>query len=216
MYPQTLYPKTREVLEKIKGLPILENFYLAGGTALSLQLGHRKSVDLDFFTPNFPKRDILISSLKQFEPTIAQEAEGTLDLLISNVKVSFLQYKYPLLEENEVFESVKMACVLDIACMKLSAVSSRGSKKDFYDLYFILKNMALSDLFEAFEKKFEGVKYQKVHMLKSLVFFEDADKDPTPDLIAEVSWEDIKSTLEKEVKNLGASASVMDFLFGNK
>jgi len=100
--------------------------------------------------------------------------------------------------------------------MKLSAVSSRGSKKDFYDLYFILKNMALSDLFEAFEKKFEGVKYQKVHMLKSLVFFEDADKDPTPDLIAEVSWEDIKSTLEKEVKNLGASASVMDFLFGNK
>jgi len=93
MYPQTLYPKTREVLEKIKGLPILENFYLAGGTALSLQLGHRKSVDLDFFTPNFPKRDILISSLKQFEPTIAQEAEGTLDLLISNVKVSFLQYK---------------------------------------------------------------------------------------------------------------------------
>ena len=99
MYPQTLYPKTRQVLEKIKSLPSMTDFYLAGGTALALQLGHRKSIDLDFFSSNFPKRDLILQEIQILDPRITYEAPGTIDLLIDDVKVSFLEYNYPLLED---------------------------------------------------------------------------------------------------------------------
>jgi hypothetical protein len=200
MYPQTLYPKTKQVLEKLEKLE-LNNFYLAGGTALALQLGHRKSIDLDFFTDNFPKRDILLQKLHGLNPTITQEAQGTLDVLIEEVKVSFLEYKYPLVCPLVKYGKTELADITDIACMKLTAISSRGSKKDFIDLYFILKTRTLNEVIEVFRKKFEGVDYQETHILKSLVFFEDANRDPDPDYIESINWEEVKDTLEKTVEN---------------
>ena len=201
MYPQTLYPKTRQVLEKIKVLPILKDFYLAGGTALALQLGHRKSVDLDYFSSNFPKRDLIFQEIRGLNPQITQEAPGTIDVLIDEVKVSFLEYQYPLIEELVEFEKVKLASVIDIACMKLSATSSRGSKKDFIDLYVILQKYSLEELFKEFEKKFMGVSYQKLILLKSLTYFADSEVEPDPDYTLPLSWDEIKVTLEKKVKD---------------
>jgi hypothetical protein len=201
MYPKTLYPKTKQVLDKLKELDLVKNWYLAGGTGLALQLGHRKSIDLDFFIDKFPKRDLLLSSLNKLSPKIIQEAPGTIDTTIDEVKVSFLEYKYPLLNKFADFEGVSVASVSDIACMKLSAISSRGSKKDFVDLYFILQKHSLDELFVSFEKKFKDVKYQKLHFLKSLVYFDDANKDPDPDMIEEVSWTDIKAQLTKHVQD---------------
>ena len=200
MHPQTLYPKTKQVLNKLSDLSFLKGWYLAGGTGLALQLGHRKSIDLDFFTDKFPKRDLLLSDLKHLTPTIIQEAPGTMDLNVHNVKVSFLEYKYPILEKLVSFEKVKVASILDISCMKVSAVSSRGSKKDFIDLYFVLQKKTLDEIFTAFKKKFEGVEYQKLHLLKSLVYFSDADNDPNPDYIENVNWEEVKDDLEEKVK----------------
>jgi hypothetical protein len=200
MYPQTLYPKTRQVLEKIKDLTFMTDFYLAGGTALAFQLGHRKSVDLDFFSDNFPKRDLILQQIRGFDPQITHEAPGTIDLLIDDVKVSFLEYNYPMLEDLVEFEGVKIASIIDIACMKLSATSSRGSKKDFIDLYMILQNFSLEDLFLEFEKKFVGVSYQKLVLLKSLTYFSDAETEPDPDYTHDLSWDEIKSFIEKRVK----------------
>lgn len=200
MYPQTLYPKTRQVLDKIKNLSFMNDFYLAGGTALALQLGHRKSIDLDFFSGNFPKRDIILQKIRDFNPNITHESPGTIDCLIDDVKVSFLEYNYPLLEDLKEFENVKIASVLDIACMKLSATSSRGSKKDFIDLYVILQNFSLEELFSKFEKKFFGVSYQKLILLKSLTYFSDAENEPDPDYTQMLSWDDIKSYIENKVK----------------
>jgi len=200
MYPQTLYSKTRQVLDKIKNLQIMEGFYLAGGTALALQLGHRKSIDLDFFSPNFPKRDIIIQQIRHLDPKIAQEAPGTIDCLIDDVKVSFLEYNYPLLAELKDYEGVKIASVIDIACMKLSATSSRGSKKDFIDLYVILEKYSLDELFNMFEKKFYGVSYQKLILLKSLTFFDDAENEPDPDYTKPLSWDSVKKYIEDKVR----------------
>jgi len=200
MYPQALYPKTKQVLDKLKEKLFPGSWYLAGGTALALQLGHRKSVDLDFFTPHFPKRDLLLSLISDLKPKIIQEAPGTLDTTIEGVKVSFLEYKYPPLEEFKSFEGVPLAGVLDIASMKVSAISSRGSKKDFIDLFFVLEKYDLNQVFEAFDKKFKNIDYQKLHLIKSISYFSDAQEDPDPDMTDIFDWEKAKSVLERKVK----------------
>ena len=156
---------------------------------------------MDFFTDDFPKRDLLLASLKNLKPKVLHEARGTLDLSIEDVMVSFLEYRYPLISELVDFNGVKVASVVDIACMKLSAISSRGSKKDFVDFYEILENFSLKQLFDAFERKYKGVEYQKLHLLKSLVYFADAESDPEPILLKEMDWEIVKARLEKEIKN---------------
>ncbi len=202
MYPQTLYPKTKQVLESLKENLDLANWYLAGGTGLSLQLGHRKSIDLDFFSDKFPKHAHLLSRLKPLSPTIIQEAPGTIDLMINDVKVSFLEYKYPLLEPYEHYQGINIASITDIACMKLSAISSRGSKKDFIDFNFILERHSLKEVLVSFEKKYRGINYHQLHILKSLIYFADANNEPDPDMAVNANWEDIKKNIESKVRNL--------------
>jgi predicted nucleotidyltransferase component of viral defense system len=202
MHEEALYLNTKQLLRRIRVESFLDNFYLAGGTALALQLGHRKSVDLDFFSPIFPRQEQLLQELSGYNPQIAQQAKGTLDTYISGVKVGFFEYKYPLLEPLVKYETVQLAQVLDIACMKLSAITSRGAKKDFVDLYVILQKHKLSELIEAFEKKYKGLRYNKLHLLKSLVYFEDADKDPEPDYLVKLRWTEIKKYLKTQAKTL--------------
>ncbi len=199
MFKKAIYPQTRQVLKQIAAVSVPGDFYLAGGTGLALQLGHRCSIDLDLFTPAFPKRDLLLSSIKHLSPQLVQEAEGTLDLIIDTVNVSFLEYTYPLLETTqkpaEIYE-FPLASVLDIACMKLSAISSRGTKKDFIDLYYILQEKDWDDLWSAFRRKYEGVDYNRQHILKSLIYFADAEDDPEPDMLVDYNWEEVKEYLE--------------------
>jgi len=202
MFEKAIDSKTRQVLRKIRETQVLENFYLAGGTALSLILGHRKSIDLDFFSSSFPKFEILVAKLKTLNPKVINQDKGTLDLYIDDVKVSFLEYKYPLVGDFLEFDQVKVASLEDIACMKLSAISSRGSKKDFIDLYFILQKFSLGELLDLFEKKFKGVNYQMSHILKSLVYFEEAEKQPDPEFLVDVDWNEVRSFLEGKVKEL--------------
>lgn len=197
MFEKAIDSKTRQVLIKIRETQVLENFYLAGGTALSLILGHRKSIDLDFFSSSFPKFEILVAKLKTLNPKVINQDKGTLDLYIDGVKVSFLEYKYPLVGDFLEFDQVKVASLEDIACMKLSAISSRGSKKDFIDLYFILQKFSLGELLDLFEKKFKGVNYQMSHILKSLVYFEEAEKQPDPEFLVDVDWNEVRKTLEE-------------------
>jgi len=196
MFEKAIDSKTRQVLRKIRETQVLENFYLAGGTALSLILGHRKSIDLDFFSSSFPKFEILVAKLKTLNPKVINQDKGTLDLYIDDVKVSFLEYKYPLIGDFLEFDQVKVASLEDIACMKLSAISSRGSKKDFIDLYFILQKFSLGELLDLFEKKFKGVNYQMSHILKSLVYFEEAEKQPDPEFLVDVDWNEVRKALE--------------------
>lgn len=200
MHEETLYPKTKQVLAELQNLDLLHNFYLAGGTGLALQLGHRKSIDLDFFTPKYPKPISLLQNLTQYNPRVISESAGTLDLEIHDVKVSLLEYTHNLLEPLIDYQKIKIASVLDIACMKITAISSRGTRKDFIDLKFILEIYSLSKILAAFEKKYTQVKYNKLHILKSLVYFADAEQDPNPDCVVECNWKEVKEQIRTEVK----------------
>ncbi|SHG43589.1 Nucleotidyl transferase AbiEii toxin, Type IV TA system [Thermosyntropha lipolytica DSM 11003] len=212
MFLECLTHETLICLENISKSKVLEEkgFYLAGGTGLALQLGHRLSEDLDFFTTqNFSSSEI-ISRFKEQEVKIIDEAPDTLHLLFKNQKISFFYYPYPPLYSFAFFPNCPIANYLDIATMKLIAISQRGAKKDFIDLYFIItkKNLSLSLLFTLLEKKYP-VKYSKLHILRSLTFFEDAEGDPMPLMnrgtkftpLAEEEWELIKVNLIKIQKD---------------
>jgi hypothetical protein len=105
---------------------------------------------------------------------------------------------YPFLE----FEGLKLADERDIAAMKIDAISSRGSKKDFVDLYFLMEKYNLTDLIEFFEKKFKNIKYNKLHILKSITFFDDAENEPVPVMLKKIGWEDVKNRISEESRKL--------------
>jgi len=133
----------------------LSPFYLAGGTGLALRIGHRQSIDFDFFTMEDFQRDVVIHHLKGIgNYQVVFEEENTLHGYLNDVKISFFKYPYPLLEDPLSDGYMQIASVKDIGCMKLSAIVSRGSKKDFIDLYFILKHYQLTDLIQWYEQKY--------------------------------------------------------------
>lgn len=200
-FTQTLPHKTAELIEHIKSVPELKSFYLSGGTALSLQLGHRESEDLDFFSLLDFKPEVLQAVLLKVGTLESVQLEkGTLNVFLNDVKLQFLHYPYSMLEEFVEWNNLRLSSVIDIACTKLITISSRGSKKDFIDLYIILKNHTLVELFEKLDKKYKGINYNHVHILKSMIYFDDADTEPIPKMHTEVVWEDVKKNIEEKVK----------------
>lgn len=180
----------------------LQTFYLSGGTSLSLQLGHRQSEDLDFFSQTVFDPIRLQPSLTPFGTlTEIEIAEGTLNAFINDVKVQFLHYPYQLLKPVIKWENIQLSSVEDIACTKLQTISMRGSKKDFIDLYFLLKEYTLPMLFNLLEKKYREIQYNQTHILKSLVYFVDAEKQPMPRMIKRVDWDQVKFEIITAVKS---------------
>lgn len=200
---EVLEQKTKKVLQKIGENKTLSVFYMAGGTALALQLNHRQSIDLDWFSQKPFSSKKLIEFFSSIGKLVVNfESEDTLHLVVDGVKISLFYYPYDLLRPLVAYASnVSLASDIDIACMKLQAISSRGSKKDFIDLFFLLKKYALGEILDAFDKKFSMVKYNRLHLLKSLVFFEDAESEPTPIMLADVSWDEVKKDIMQKVKD---------------
>ncbi len=195
--------KTKDVFEKIAKSGLGKKFYLAGGTGLAIQLGHRQSIDLDWFSKDaFFNASVKkeLASLGDF--TLINESEGTINGELDDTRVSFFYYDYDILFPFVEFDGVKIADKKDIAAMKIDAVSSRGSKKDFIDLYFLLKEYSLAELVSFFEKKYVNIKYNKLHILKSLVYFDDAESEPMPIMIKKHDWEEIKEEIRAKVNEL--------------
>ncbi|MFH1890914.1 MAG: nucleotidyl transferase AbiEii/AbiGii toxin family protein [Candidatus Kuenenbacteria bacterium] len=200
MFKKSLAPATRLVLELLKNTKIASGFYMAGGTALALQLGHRQSIDLDFFSRKKFLCNILKRELEKLgKVKVKSEDVDTLHIDLSAVAVSFLYYPYKLLYKKKNYNNIYLADWRDIACMKLSAVSSRGSKKDFIDLHFILQKISFEELIKIFSKKHKNLEYNLQHILKSLVYFEDADNEPMPKMLGEASWPQVKNEMKKTV-----------------
>ncbi|OGY89291.1 MAG: hypothetical protein A2927_00455 [Candidatus Komeilibacteria bacterium RIFCSPLOWO2_01_FULL_45_10] len=200
MFKESINQKTRLVLEKISQSDLVERFYLAGGTALAIALKHRESIDLDwFFQADFSNQEIKaqLSQLGVFQ--VIGESEGTVNGLLDNVRVSFLRYQYKLLFPLVAIAKVKLADERDIAAMKIDAISSRGSKKDFIDIFFLLKKYSLAEMIGFFEKKYSRINYNKLHLLKSLVYFADADNEPMPVMIRIIDWEKVKRDIQIKV-----------------
>jgi len=201
MFKESISQEMSLVLKKISQSDLVEKFYLAGGTALAIQLGHRESIDLDWFCQtDFSNQEIkaVLSALGNFQVT--SESAGTINGILDQVRVSFLRYPYKLIFPLLDFEKIKMADERDIAAMKVDATSSRGSKKDFIDIFFLLKRYSLEEIIGFFEKKYAEINYNKLHILKSLVYFNDADDEPAPIMLQEVDWEEVKKNIKEKVK----------------
>ena len=202
MYEKVINAKTKRVLESLDKIEVIKNFYLAGGTALALQLGHRKSIDLDLFSrKDFSIKELKIILSQMGRLKIYSEEERTLNANLNGVKISFLGYKYKMLFPLVKYgKDLKLASIQDIACMKIDAISNRGSKKDFIDFYFLLEKYSLKEILGFFDKKYSGIKYSQLHILKSLIYFQDAEEDPMPLMFESADWNEVKKELRKGVK----------------
>jgi len=194
--------------KRIDSLPSLksfkDDFYLAGGTALALQLGHRDSIDFDFFTGEDIDTESLFDGIKKVfkdrDIKKVQEEKNTLTVVVDdNIKISFFTYKYPLLGRLVIEDNLRLASIQDIACMKLSAIVSRSTIKDYVDLYFVLQKIPLEELLNSVVRKFPDLDVNLV--LKSLVYFDDlVDEDIIFKNNNTVILEDLKKFFREVVK----------------
>lgn len=206
MHLECLPGEGRKVLKILKSPVKTHEFILAGGTALALQIGHRLSEDLDFFTSKPFSTDKLfreITKLK-FDPEILQEEEGTLVIVINKTKVSMMRYDYPFLEKLTRFNGIPVAGIVDIASMKIIAISQRGAKRDFIDLYFILQRTPFWKIAENVVGRFGRKRINAVVIGKALVYFADADVDPDPKYLGKEKpdWNSIKMFFRKNAKQM--------------
>lgn len=204
---ETVPPTTLQALEWLSTKDWLKNseWYLAGGTALALQVGHRQSVDLDFFTheTDFNSGRLLKHFQKvKWQTTVIKE--GTIYGELYNAKVSFIAYPFFVPTGAIVnYGTIRILPPEDIAVMKVIAISQRGRKRDFYDLYWYIKNRApLFEIVLRLSVQYPNLNHNYHHIVKSLTYFADADKDPEPKLFFKASWPTVKRFFKNEVKTL--------------
>lgn len=197
LHYEAVRPDTLGLLKKLMAFNALDSFVLVGGTSLALQFGHRISEDIDMFSVAEFNEDILLNMIQEKFPNTNVGGTGirTLNLMLDEVKVDLLRYNYPLLEEIIVEDGIRMMGKRDISAMKLSAISSRGAKKDYYDLYFLLQHYSIGEMLEFYQTKFN---IQNIfHVVKSIDYFDDAEKSKDVEEIISVSWKEVKAYISK-------------------
>jgi len=204
VFEQVLPGNTKAILALLEKSEIIQKAYLAGGTALALQLGHRISYDLDFFTQDEFDENMLLPEIKKIADfKLEKTAWRTILGKFEDVKFSIFYYKYPLLYPAKKFGEINITDIRDIAAMKIAAVASRGTKRDFVDLYFICKEaVSLEETIRLYDKKYENLATTGIHIMKSLIYFEDAEPEEMPEMLKEASWGRIKKYFENEVRKL--------------
>lgn len=201
-------PTLRDVLLEIGQQPFAQRFYLAGGTGLALQLGHRMSEDLDFFSQeddlNDNNRAEIIAALeKRFALAVDPGGLASLHIGVEGNFVGFMSYGYPLLAPTIELEGVHLADLMDIGLMKMDAVAGRGARKDFYDLYFIAQHIPLDKLLERGREKYPFTRDFDMMVLTAMVDFLAADTDVEIETTPPVSWNDVRNFFKKEARRIG-------------
>jgi hypothetical protein len=204
---QTVTPLMREVLRTVGKSDLCPRFYLAGGTALALQLGHRRSIDLDFFSETDEVRPEMhrqaLRVLESFAPTIVEQAWGNLLLLVQNLHVGFFGYGYALVAAPSLAEGVPMASVTDIGLMKLDALATRASRKDFYDLYAIAQRVPFRDLLDLAPTKYPLVRDFEALVVRYMAYFDRAEQEEPPLMLEAVDWSTVKEFFREQAVALG-------------
>jgi Nucleotidyl transferase AbiEii toxin, Type IV TA system len=191
---QALPTSTLNVLKKISPLGFLKDFNLVGGTALALYWGHRISDDIDLFTDK--KIELLYIEGAEF---ISRTPIG-LFYNIDSVKTDFLIYPYPFALKSYTEDSMQLAHLDDTVTMKLGAITNRGAKKDFVDLYYILQRYSFEKLCSLYTEKYKTKNL--LALFRSLTYFDDAESKDMPELLIDkkLTWQTIKKEIEKKVK----------------
>jgi hypothetical protein len=206
---ETLSPRAQELLGRYAGRPWGEDFYLAGSAALALYIGHRPVRDLDLMggtnrlTP--PDRRDLLFDLLALDPETEVETarDGYLYVRQSGVGVRFFYYPYPLAEPFEDVSGFPVASAVDLGLMKLGAIISRGTRRDFVDLFLLCRRIPLAELLARADDKFGHVRDFSLQALKGLADLSEAEAEPMPRLALPVDWAEIEAWLHHEVRELG-------------
>ena len=202
LYKETVESTTLELLNSLQSQPYLKGFYLVGGTALALRIGHRRSVDLDLFSNfSFDVVQLLENLTADYNFNLFFSANNTIKGSIDNVKVDFISHRYPFISEPVVEEEIEMLSFQDIIAMKLNAISANGQRvKDFIDIFYLIRSFSIEQMIGFYKKKYTN--YNEVSVLKSLVYFDDIDFNDWPEITAEpnLKWHVVKNELEKSVK----------------
>jgi len=196
----TLEKSTLDLLKKLQKISLLSELRLVGGTALALQLGHRRSVDLDFFGPidadGLQIADEMYSA--GLDDIVKIRDTRTIKIyFVNKIKVDIVSYHYKWLAPPIEADNVKLADIKDIAAMKLAAITNRGTKKDFIDIFFLLQQFTVKQMIKMYEQKYTDGSIFNV--LRSLTYFEDAEKDIMPEMYIPVDWTQVKQTVREAV-----------------
>ncbi|MFZ1654351.1 MAG: nucleotidyl transferase AbiEii/AbiGii toxin family protein [Candidatus Moraniibacteriota bacterium] len=208
LHLDTMPDAAKKAFVKCMGFPWLRDsrWYLAGGTALALQVGHRISVDLDFFTEekDFSVGEVERLMLASGNWTTTLIEQGTLYGIFEGAKMSFIAYPFFHPSTNRFrCGSITLLSPEDIAAMKIVAVSQRGRKRDFIDLYWLVEHrLPLEEALRAAIERYPEQHHSLPHFLKSLVYFSDAESDPMPHMFFSVDWKVVKLFFQKEIPML--------------
>jgi hypothetical protein len=203
---KVITPKMQRLFIHLGEQPFLHRFYLAGGTALSLQIGHRRSDDFDFFSVtdevDESSRNEIIGGISSFPTQIIESVGGNLLIVVDDIRVGFFGYGYPLIDEPIRCENALLASLNDIGLMKCDALISRGSRKDFYDLFFISRYIHLDELLNLSEKKYSLFRDFPLMVLESMTLFDNADRDVQPELFDITPWDRVKQFFLEQAQQL--------------
>jgi predicted nucleotidyltransferase component of viral defense system len=195
---ETVEPATLGLLKRITSIPEFKNFRLVGGTALSLLFGHRKSIDLDFFTDTPFNKEALLDTLETNFGNIIitnNRSNSILQCIVANVKVDFVSVKDPFLYPVKIIDAVPLADERDLIALKLNAIKGRGAKKDFWDIAKLLQFYTFDNLFKFYHDRYP---YDDTFaVVRSVVYFEDAEEDVNPETIDKLTWEKVKKIIVK-------------------
>lgn len=199
----------RDVLTLVDQQPFARRVYLAGGTALALQIGHRRSVDLDFFSQqdellDDSRREIVSALRAVSHVEVREDTIGNLLLHVNGVSTGFFGYGYPVLGEVRLLTSLRLASIADIALMKLDAIITRGARKDFIDLFFALRSMSMDDLLALRPEKYPQFRHFEMMLLEGLTNHENSERDQMPDMLIPAEWDEIKERMLAEARRLGS------------
>jgi hypothetical protein len=177
------------------------NFNLVGGTALALKIGHRRSVDIDLFSPDpFNSQDLSHHLLTDYKATKVSTLTNGVFCFVNDIKIDLVSHQYPLVKEIDILEGIRMVSLLDIGAMKLNAIFNSGQRyKDFVDMYSLLENFTLHEMLDACQRKYSDL---NINMVKhSLIHFDDIIFSPIEFVGLEIAWPIIAERLLNAFRN---------------
>ncbi len=204
-----LTPSTRDAFQQAKQFSAIGQFYLAGGTGLALHLGHRFSVDLDFFSEErdsvgADQRASLRELFDDSTLTITYDQDATFVATWQGVGISFFRLPiYPLIQTPLLVEGIRLATIPEIGAMKLAAMIDRGTHKDLVDMYFLLQKVSLEAVFEVAAIKYAKIRSFPVSATRALAYFADAESLPMPRMLDSTPWSKMKQFLEQQAFEVG-------------
>lgn len=204
LYLQTVEPRTFALLERLQHIPQLQQFYLVGGTALSLKYGHRTSIDLDLFGQvGFDKQEMVDALQREFGNDLVYEqqpAQWAVFCFIQNIKIDIVKYGHPLISPGEIIDNIRMYSIPDIAAMKVNAILGRGKKKNFWDIYELLHEYSMDNLIDFYNKKFP-TQQLLISIPSAMTYFQDAEETEEPVSLKGQNWKIVKKYIQQKVSD---------------